>query len=159
MDILVVLEDNHGSLHRMSKEAIAGAQKLGGTVSALAIGKNADSMAGELSNIDIEEKLNTFKMDGLIQNIMDFVRSINVYMEKNQPWKLVKEDKDLAGIVLYNAAESLRIATLMLSPVMPQKSQEILDTLGSNDSSLEWGGLKSGEKIGSINPIFPRIVK
>ena len=42
---------------------------------------------------------------------------------------------------------------------MPQKSQEILETLGSNDSSLEWGGLKSGEKIGSINPIFPRIVK
>ena len=110
-------------------------------------------------SINIEEKLNTFKMDGLIQNIMDFVRSINVYMEKNQPWKLVKEDKDLAGIVLYNAAESLRIATLMLSPVMPQKSQEILETLGSNDSSLEWGGLKSGEKIGSINPIFPRIVK
>ena len=118
-----------------------------------------NDLSNQLSNIDIEEKLNTFKMDGLIQSIMDFVRSINVYMEKNQPWKLVKEDKDLAGIVLYNAAESLRIATLMLSPVMPQKSQEILDTLGSNDSSLEWGGLKSGEKIGSINPIFPRIVK
>ena len=118
-----------------------------------------NDLSNQLSKIDIEEKLNSFKMDGLIQSIMDFVRSINVYMEKNQPWKLVKEDKDLAGIVLYNAAESLRIATLMLSPVMPQKSQEILDTLGSNDSSLEWGGLKSGEKIGSINPIFPRIVK
>mgnify|MGYP001242702252 FL=1 len=113
----------------------------------------------QLSKIDIEEKLNAFQMDGLIQSIMNFVRSINVYMEKNQPWKLVKEDKDLAGSVLYNAAESLRIATLMLSPVMPKKSQEILDTLGSNDSSLEWGGLKSGEKIGLINPIFPRIIK
>ena len=113
----------------------------------------------QLSKIDIEEKLNAFQMDGLIQSIMNFVRSINVYMEKNQPWKLVKEDKDLAGSVLYNAAESLRIATLILSPVMPKKSQEILDTLGSNDSSLEWGGLKSGEKIGLINPIFPRIIK
>ena len=118
-----------------------------------------NDLSNQLSKIDIEEKLNSFKMDGLIQDIMDFVRSINVYMEKNQPWKLVKEDKDLAGFVLYNAAESLRIATLMLSPVMPQKSKEILDTLGSNDSSLEWGGLKSGEKIGSINPIFPRIIK
>ena len=62
MDILVVLEDNHGSLHRMSKEATAGAQKLGGTVSALAIGKNADSLAGELSNIDIEDVI-TVKHD------------------------------------------------------------------------------------------------
>ena len=121
--------------------------------------EDQNDLSNQLSKIDIEEKLNAFKMDGLIQNIMDFIRSINVYMEKNQPWKLVKEDKDLAGSVLYNAAESLRIATLMLSPVMPQKSQEILETLGSNDASLEWGGLKSGEKIGSINPIFPRIVK
>ena len=120
---------------------------------------NSNDLSVQLSKIDIEEKLNTFKMDGLIQSIMDFVRSINVYMEKNQPWKLVKEDKNLAGSVLYNAAEALRIATLMLSPVMPQKSQEILDTLGSDNSSLKWGGLKSGKKIGSINPIFPRIVK
>ena len=62
MDILVVLEDNHGSLHRMSREAIVGAQKIGGTVSALAIGKNADSMAAELSNIDIEDVI-TVKHD------------------------------------------------------------------------------------------------
>jgi electron transfer flavoprotein alpha subunit len=53
MDILVVLEDNRGSLHRMSKEAIAGAQKMGGSISALAIGANADAMAGELSGVDI----------------------------------------------------------------------------------------------------------
>ena len=39
-------------------------------------------------------------MNRLIQNILDFVRSINGYMEKNQPWKLVKEDKKLAGNVL-----------------------------------------------------------
>ena len=55
MDILVVLEDNRGSLHRMSKEAIAGAQKMGGSISALAIGVNADAMAGELSGVDLTE--------------------------------------------------------------------------------------------------------
>ena len=43
MDILVVLEDNRGSLHRMSKEAIAGAQKMGGSISALAIGSNVNA--------------------------------------------------------------------------------------------------------------------
>ena len=31
MDILVVLESAQGSLHRLSKEAIVGAQELGGT--------------------------------------------------------------------------------------------------------------------------------
>ena len=55
MDILVVLEDNRGSLHRMSKEAIAGAQKMGGSISALTIGSNADALAAELSDVDLTE--------------------------------------------------------------------------------------------------------
>ncbi|MBH09035.1 MAG: electron transfer flavoprotein subunit alpha [Candidatus Marinimicrobia bacterium] len=55
MDILIILEDNQGSLHRLSKEAIVGAQKLGGLISGLVIGKNADSIASELSGYDLNE--------------------------------------------------------------------------------------------------------
>ena len=72
---------------------------------------------------------------------------------------IVKNDKELAADVLYNAAESLRISTVMLSPVMPEKCKEILNALGSTSSSLEWGSLKPGEKIPETNPIFPRIVE
>jgi len=61
MDILVVLEDNRGILHRMSREAIAGAQKLASnmnlSVSALAIGENADTLANEVANTNIQEIL------------------------------------------------------------------------------------------------------
>jgi electron transfer flavoprotein alpha subunit len=62
MDILIVLEDSRGSLHRMSKEAIVGAQQLGGSISALAIGDNADALASELSGFDLEEVI-TVKHD------------------------------------------------------------------------------------------------
>ena len=55
MDILVVLEDNHGTLHRMSKEAIVAAQKIGGSISALAIGKNSNKMAESLSTTNLSE--------------------------------------------------------------------------------------------------------
>ena len=55
MDILVVLENNRGTLHRMSKEAVSAAQSLGESVSALAIGANADGLAEELSGIDLAE--------------------------------------------------------------------------------------------------------
>ncbi|GIT09918.1 MAG: hypothetical protein CM1200mP31_0870 [Candidatus Neomarinimicrobiota bacterium] len=148
------------------------ANDLGNLVSRVStlINKNFDSvipspnnskndLSNKVNNINIEDKLDNFQMDRLLQNIMDFVRSINGYMEKNQPWKLVKNDKELAADVLYNAAESLRIATVMLSPVMPEKCKEILNALGSTSSSLEWGSLKPGEKIPETNPIFPRIVE
>ena len=82
MDILVVLEDNHGSLHRMSKEAIAGAQKMGGSISALAIGANADAMVEELSGVDITEVItinhylvSSYNADGYSDVVSEVIKS------------------------------------------------------------------------------------
>ena len=82
MDILVVLEDNRGSLHRMSKEAIAGAQKMGGSISGLAIGVNADAMAGELSGVDIAEVItinhelvSSYNADGYSDVVSQVIKS------------------------------------------------------------------------------------
>jgi electron transfer flavoprotein alpha subunit len=82
MDILVVLEDNRGSLHRMSKEAIAGAQKMGGSISALAIGSNADALAGELSGVDITEVItinhdlvSSYNADGYSDVVSQVIKS------------------------------------------------------------------------------------
>lgn len=82
MDILVVLEDNRGSVHRMSKEAIAGAQKMGGSISALAIGANADAMAGELSGVDITEVItinhdfvSSYNADGYSDVVSQVIKS------------------------------------------------------------------------------------
>ena len=82
MDIFVVLEDNRGSLHRMSKEAIAGAQKMSGSISALAIGVNADAMAGELSGVDITEVItinhdlvSSYNADGYSEVVKQVIKS------------------------------------------------------------------------------------
>ena len=57
MNILVIIEDSRGSMHRMSKEAIVGAQKMGGNITALVIGENADSISNELSSYNIGKTL------------------------------------------------------------------------------------------------------
>ena len=71
MDILVVLEEAQGSLHRLSKEAIVGAQELDGTVVALAIGEHCDQIASECSSYDLEnvitvnhELISNYNADG-----------------------------------------------------------------------------------------------
>jgi len=82
MDHLVVLEDNRGSLHRMSKEAIAGAQTLGGTVAALAIGENAQAMANELSGVKLSEVItvdhelvSTYNADGYTEVVTQVAKA------------------------------------------------------------------------------------
>ena len=82
MDILVVIEDNRGLVHRMSKEAIAGAQKIGGSITALVIGDNSDAILNELSSIAIDETLvvkhelvSSYNSDGYTEVIAQVIQS------------------------------------------------------------------------------------
>ena len=114
-------------------------------------------LSTNFQKIVLKEQLDNLEIDKVINDIMTFIRSINVFMEQNEPWKLVKSDKVQAGNILYHCAESLRLAAIMLSPVMPSKTKDILDILGTNDLELVWGKLESGSKISTSKPIFPRI--
>ena len=84
IDILVIVEDNRGVIHRMSKEAIAGAQKIGGNITALAIGNNAESIADELSSIAISKTLvidhelvSSYNSDGYTEVINQVATSLS----------------------------------------------------------------------------------
>ena len=84
MGILVVIEDSRGLMHRMSKEAIAGAQKIGGSITALVIGDNSDAILNELSSIAIDETLvvkhelvSSYNSDGYTEVVAQVVQSTN----------------------------------------------------------------------------------
>ena len=84
MNILVIIEHKNGVMHRMSKEAIAGAQKIGGNITALVIGENSDSVADELSSFQIEktllvtnEKVTSYNVDGYKEIILQVVKVVN----------------------------------------------------------------------------------
>ena len=53
MNILVIIEHKDGKMHRMSIEAIVGAQKIGGQITALVIGKDHEEVVNELLNYEI----------------------------------------------------------------------------------------------------------
>jgi len=97
------------------------------------------------------------RINEAIEEILQFIRSINKYMEQQAPWKLVKTDMSAAATVLYTAAESLRISALLLQPVMPNRTEIILDTLNVVDRELKWGKLQTKNVIKKHQPLFPRI--
>ena len=61
MDILVVLEDASGKIHRLGLEAIVAAQALANSqnlsVSSLVIGMNADDLSSEASQYNMDRVL------------------------------------------------------------------------------------------------------
>ena len=81
MDILVVIEDNHGSIHRMSKEAIVAAQHMGGSISVLAIGENSLKFAEILSKYNLSEVIivnhdlvSSYNADGYVETVSQIIQ-------------------------------------------------------------------------------------
>ena len=105
----------------------------------------------------VREKIEVMRVNEAIEIILQFVRSINKYIETKAPWKLAKEEPKIAGKVLFTAAEALRVSAILLSPIMPNRTQTVLETLGATESGLDWGGLTSGIEIKPHDPLFPRI--
>jgi methionyl-tRNA synthetase len=137
------------------------------------INKNYDGYIPKVSSLGDEEKRlksisielvkkfdnNMLRMsiNEAIEETLQFVRNINKYIEHMAPWKLVKEDLKSAGTVLYTGAEALRICAVLLSPIMPQRIQILLSVLNTESVDRNWGGLKSGTRLGEHKPLFPRI--
>src|SRR5947209_862925 len=57
--------------------------------------------------------------------VQDFLTPTNQYLESNAPWKLVKTDKEAAKRVLFNAVQSLRVASILLKPFIPRSAEAI----------------------------------
>jgi len=68
--------------------------------------------------------------------------------------------------VLYRAAESLRWLSVLLYPVMPEASRAMWQQLGLeggpdqiDPTTLKWGELPEGTRIGDVQAVFPRLDK
>ena len=105
----------------------------------------------------LQKLIAAFKVQEAIEETIKLVRLVNGYIEAQAPWKVAKTDLERAGTILYTATETLRIAALLLSPVMPSKCETVLDVLGVVDSQPDWNGLKPGTKLKSHEALFPRL--
>jgi methionyl-tRNA synthetase len=88
------------------------------------------------------------------------VRRLNRYVEETRPWELAKDEADPERLdeALYNLAEGLRVATLLLAPYLPRTSGRLLAALGEDSLGLgELGSRPGGQRIERLPPLFPKI--
>jgi len=114
----------------------------------------------------VRSKIAETAPDRCIAAVLEAVRAANRYFDRAKPWVLAKEgDRKRLGTVLYAGAETLRIVSGLLHPVMPRKMGEIRVSLGipeggavpSMESLGQWGALAPGTPLGAVGTLFPRI--
>jgi methionyl-tRNA synthetase len=106
--------------------------------------------------------------------IFDVVAKANRYFANNEPWKLAKSDSARMRLVLYVTIETLRIAAILLQPVLPGVMEKLLDLLAVPVAARDFASLGYGREAGRIEashrlkpgaslpppaPIFPRYVE
>ena len=93
------------------------------------------------------------------------VTTCNEQVQAREPWKTAKDPdrRDELADFLYGLMESLRIACVLLSPVMPAKTRACLAALGAHEcldhdvvEATAWGRLPPGN-LERPAPLFPRL--
>ncbi len=67
------------------------------------------------------------------------VDATNSFIAESEPWALAKDpaNADRLTQVLYDSAEALRVAAVLLAPVIPSASVEILRRIGETTPAAE----------------------
>ncbi len=114
----------------------------------------------------MRDAVGRMRIDQGLGGLAGAVREANRYLELRQPWTLAKQGPEarvLMGTTLYCAAETLRMVSGMLYPVMPAKMAALRGALGCADGEPDysrlrhWGELASGTALQPAGPLFPRI--
>lgn len=115
----------------------------------------------------------TMEFNQACQSIFQLVQASNKYIDDQAPWALFKagQEKEVE-IVLYSVLESVRLAAYLLSPIIPNLSQQIYGQLGWDvdfnalqgamaktlfPDHSHWGQFRVNQNLTKAKPIFSRL--
>ena len=118
----------------------------------------ADALVGEA-----RRHMQSFALHLYIGAVFEAVSEANRYFATAEPWRLAKTDPARMGLVLHVTIETLRIAAILLQPVMPGAMGKLLDLLGVAADARRFdqigpGGrrLAPGAALPAPAVVFPR---
>ena len=129
---------------------------------------------GEASEFDVELEtllkktveeyhtlMNKYRIADAMECVMNLLRASNKYIDDTAPWVLAKDEskqKVLEG-VLYHLFEVIRVATILLEPMMPSSSKNVYCQINTNLTTFEdlVFGKQKEYSIGEAQVLFKRL--
>ena len=88
----------------------------------------------------VDIKMNNLQLSDAVTLVFNVLRSSNKYIDETMPWVLSKDlnQKDRLETVLFNLLESIRVCSLLLSPIIPSTSKKIAEQLNNFSKELNY---------------------
>jgi methionyl-tRNA synthetase len=127
-------------------------------------GEPASSLAtlGEDTVRTYRDAMDRLAMHEATAAVFRLIDATNAYLADSAPWTMAKDanNADRLGQTLYDAAEAIRLAAVLLVPVMPTSASEILRRVGAPGTPLlerdgRWRN--EGDRfLSQEGPLWPR---
>jgi len=108
-----------------------------------------------------------FEFSRGLEAIWVMLSAADKFIVEQAPWKLAKGGeaaRQQLDDALYASADLLRVAVVLLHPILPESTTQIWAQLGMTTPletfdirTLKSGQLTAGQSIGMVSPVFPRI--
>ena len=103
-------------------------------------------------------------MNNALETIWLMLGAANRYFSKQEPWVLRKsaapQDQERFRTVLYTTLEAVRVAALLVQPVMPTSAARLLDLLGQAEDQRAFTAVSTrlapGTPLPTPSGVFPR---
>jgi methionyl-tRNA synthetase len=154
------LANNLGNL--VSRVAAMAARYRNGTVRPTGAGNDQLVRLGEQLAADYRRSMDSFMLHEGAVAAFRLLDATNEFIAATAPWTLAKDAANDARLtqVLFDAAEAIRLAAVMLTPIMPRSAAEILRRVGSaGEITLDRDGrwTTGGERVLlQEGPLWPR---
>ncbi len=113
----------------------------------------------------VEAHMENMLFPNALADIFKLVSRANKYIDETAPWVLGKDEANFPRLasVLYNLLETIRMASVMLSPFLPTTSPKIFAQIGAEEAITVWesldgfGKLSTAVEVKRGDTLFPRI--
>ncbi len=108
---------------------------------------------------DVWNLMENVKLREILRRIMDFSSLLNRYFQKNEPWELVKSDREKAHRILTEILNYVRFVSQLLEPFVPGIAGKALKIIGKREGweNLEEMTIRSGHRIGKPEMLVRKI--
>ncbi|MDG7022663.1 MAG: class I tRNA ligase family protein, partial [Nitrososphaerota archaeon] len=88
---------------------------------------------------EADQALQEARLKDALRSVLQIATLGNEYFQKNQPWALIKTDRDACARVIYCCVGICGVLAVAMAPFLPGASRKVARTLGMADA-LSWEG-------------------
>ena len=117
------------------------------------IKKNCNNKIPNNKNINDEDKKLLNNLQNNLPNLIDFMNKQNLneyikmvvsfsfeankYFNDSEPWAVKKNDPERMNTILYTVVQQIKNISILLSPIIPESSKKILNTMNVLDDDIK----------------------